>query len=252
MDSIELQRLERKARLQYEWGRARRALLGFGPAIALIALAASLARRPTTTLVFGASMFVIGVFLLWYGRDLKRAVLPGMAAGLVPLTFSLCANRIGHVCTGESCMMLCMPACVVGGLVAGLGIAAVAHRNTQPLRFWVASSAVALLTGAMGCACTGYSDTVLAQAAVSGSRGGSFSLYPRGRQHIGAEARAPRLHRRHAASASLRLAAVVHGRFGGHRMRRRSAEATAQEVGPRAGNDHSPSSPGPSSLGQGV
>jgi hypothetical protein len=157
MDSAELSRLERKVRLKYEWSRARRALLGFAPAIGVVILAALLARRPSTTLVFGASLFTVGVAMLWYGRDLKRAVLPGMAAGLVPLTFALCANHIGHVCTGQSCVMICMPACVVGGLVAGLGIAALGHRTRQPLRFWVAASAIALLTGAMGCACSGYS-----------------------------------------------------------------------------------------------
>jgi hypothetical protein len=157
MDSADLQRLERRARLQYEWARARRAIIGFCPAVVLVALAATLTRRPTVALMFGTLMFAIGVFLLWYGRDLKRAVLPGVVAGLVPLTFSLCANHIGHFCTGEQCMTLCMPACLAGGLAAGVGIAVLAHRSQQSPRFWVAASAVALLTGAMGCSCAGSS-----------------------------------------------------------------------------------------------
>lgn len=157
MDSAELQRFERRARLQYEWARARRAVLGFVPAVALIALAASLTRRPGSALAFGALMFVSGAFLLWYGRDLKRAVLPGVVAGFVPLTLALGANRIGHFCTDEHCMMLCMPACLTGGVVAGLSIATLAHGTRQSPRFWVAASAVALLTGAMGCSCSGSS-----------------------------------------------------------------------------------------------
>lgn len=157
MDSAELLRIEHKARLRYEWSRARRALLGFTPTIAVVAIAAVLAKRPTTTIFFGSSLFLVGVVLLWYGRDLKRAVLPGMAAGAVPLTFALCANHIGHVCTGEACVMMCMPACIAGGVLAGLCVAAVGHRSRQPVRFWLAASGVALLTGAMGCACAGYS-----------------------------------------------------------------------------------------------
>src|SRR5438105_4563737 len=99
MDSSELKRFEHKLRLKYEWSRARRAVLGFAPAIAIIALAALLATNPRWPLVFGASMFAFGALLLWYGRDLKLAVLPGVVAGIVPLTLVLCASRVGHACT---------------------------------------------------------------------------------------------------------------------------------------------------------
>ena len=46
--------------------------------------------------------------------------LPGVALGVFPLALALCANHMGHVCTGSSCVALCVPACVVGGLVAGV------------------------------------------------------------------------------------------------------------------------------------
>jgi hypothetical protein len=106
--------------------------------------------------MFGVGLFLVGVSVLWYGRDLRRAVLPGFVAGLVPLTLATCANHVGHLCTGENCMLWCVPACTVGGLAAGLAISVVGYRGRRGLGFWVAASAISLLTGAMGCSCAGY------------------------------------------------------------------------------------------------
>ena len=157
MDSTELEKLRRRARLKYEWSRLSRALLGFAPVLLIVVLAACVAKRPSSTLLFGAGMFSVGVVLLWYGRDLKRAVLPGLAAGFVPMVLALCANHMGHYCTGDECMSLCVPACAGGGTVAGLTVAYFGYRGNHGLAYWGASSVVALLTGAMGCACIGYS-----------------------------------------------------------------------------------------------
>jgi hypothetical protein len=157
MDSIDLERLERRARLKYEWSRARWAFFGFAPAMLVVGIAVQFARNPSSTAWFGLLMFVVGVSLLWYGRDLKRAVLPGLVAGIVPLTLVLCANHVGHACMGDECMMVCLPACAGGGIVAGLVVAAVGYRRGHGAGFWVGASAVALLTGAMGCICVGYS-----------------------------------------------------------------------------------------------
>ena len=154
MDSTD--RMERRARIRYEVTRMRRALIGFAPVLLVVAIAALVAKRPSATVAFGIVMFSVGVVLLWYGRDLKRAVLPGVAAGLVPLVLVLCANHVRHVCMGDNCMMVCIPACTVGGIVAGLAVASVGVRHRSGPSFWFASSAVALLTGAMGCVCVGY------------------------------------------------------------------------------------------------
>lgn len=157
MVSIEFKRVRRRARLKYECNRAWRAVAGFAPVIVIVIAAASLGSRPASTLAIGSAMFVSGATLLWYGRDLRRAVLPGVIAGMVPLVFALCANHFGHGCTGDRCVMLCVPACTLGGLVAGLAVAAVGHRGRHGFRFWGAASGLALLTGSMGCACVGYS-----------------------------------------------------------------------------------------------
>ena len=96
MDSIDLDQLERKARLRYELVRAGRSLLGFAPALLIVAAAAVLGRRPNSALFFGSLLFLSGSFLLWRGRTLHRAVLPGLLAGLIPLACALFANR-GHM-----------------------------------------------------------------------------------------------------------------------------------------------------------
>jgi len=157
MGSTDLAKLQRRARLKYEWARLSRAAWGFAPVLLIVVVAASAAKRPSASLCFGAAMFCVGVVSLWYGRDLKRAVLPGLAAGLVPLAFALCANQIGHYCTGEACVSLCLPACATGGVLAGLAVAYFGYRGKHGLGYAAAGSAVALLTGAMGCACVGYS-----------------------------------------------------------------------------------------------
>jgi hypothetical protein len=160
MDAGELQRFERRARLKYEGNRALWALIGVVPAGALIAIAAQLGRNARWPLSFGALMLGFGAMLLWYGRELKRALLPGLAAGLLPLTFALCATHVGHVCTGDRCMMVCLPACAAGGLVSGVALALIGRRATRGAGFWLSASAIALLTGAMGCACIGISGVI--------------------------------------------------------------------------------------------
>ena len=156
MDSIDLTRIERRARRKYEWSRARRALLGFGPSLIVVLIAALASKHPNAAVAFGGAMFVVGVALLWYGREVRRAVLPGLAMGLIPLVLGLCANHLGHVCRGDQCMTLCVPACTAGGLAAGVGVSLIGLRWKQGLSFWTGATALTLLTGAMGCSCAGY------------------------------------------------------------------------------------------------
>lgn len=160
MDSIDHTRVLRRARLRYEWARVSRAVWGFAPALLFVVMAALVAKRPSSTIFFGGAMFGVGVVMLWYGRDLKRAVLPGLAAGLIPLVFALCANHLGHYCTGEACLSLCLPACVSGGVAAGLAVALWGYRAKHGLGYWASASTIALLTGAMGCGCIGYSGLI--------------------------------------------------------------------------------------------
>lgn len=156
MDSTDLTRLQRRVRWAYEFGRLRRALLGVAPVLVIVAVAACITHHPISTLWFGFATVTVGATMLWYGRDPQKAVLPGIAAGLVPLVFALCANHI-HGCGADGCSSFCVPACAVGGVVAGLVVASVGNQRKAGAWFWLSASSLALLTGAMGCACVGYS-----------------------------------------------------------------------------------------------
>ena len=156
MESIDLDGLEKRARVRYELARAARAVVGFAPALLLVLLAAALGRRPGSAVMFGAMLFVSGAFCLWRGQTMHRAVLPGLLAGIIPLTFALMANR-GHACAGGHCSTWCLPACITGGVVAGLAVSWFATKRGLDWRFFAGASAVSMLTGAMGCACIGYS-----------------------------------------------------------------------------------------------
>lgn len=159
MGSIDLTQLRRRTRIAYELGRLRLALLGIAPVIVVVLAAVFFTHRPTSTLWFGVATIAVGFVMLWYGRDPQRAVLPGIAAGLVPLVLALCANHL-HACGAHGCTSLCVPACILGGVVAGLAVASVGNQRRAGIWFWLSASGLALLTGAMGCACVGYSGVV--------------------------------------------------------------------------------------------
>jgi len=155
MDSTDLLAFEQRARRKYEWARVRRAVVGFSPALTIVAAAALNTHHPGSAAAFGVAMFAAGVLLLWYGRDVRRAVLPGLALGLLPLVLALCANHVHH-CSGSVCMSWCVPACTIGGLGAGIGVGIIGHRARRSVGYWAGAAALTLLTGAMGCSCAGY------------------------------------------------------------------------------------------------
>jgi hypothetical protein len=155
MESDELKKIEARARLAYETTRAVRAAVAFAPILLLATAAALIGDRLGYALTFGSALFVLGVALLWYGRNLKRAVLPGVLAGMVPLLFALCAMHVGRACMGDGWLTVCVPACVAGGIVAGILIDLVCLRAAHRSAVWLAASGIVLLTGAMGCSCAG-------------------------------------------------------------------------------------------------
>lgn len=156
MGSTDLTSLERRARRRYEWARLVRSIVGFAPALALVATAALLGRRPSSAVVFGGLMFVGGVLALWRGETLRKGVLPGVLAGVIPLATSLAAN-LWHGCNEDNCSSLCVPACTAGGIAAGLLVSILLARRRLRWPAWAAATGVTLCAGAMGCACVGYS-----------------------------------------------------------------------------------------------
>src|SRR5690349_17296874 len=83
----------------YERSRGKLAALGFAPVLLIPVLVLCIDGMTWRTVALGVALFVAGVFLLWRGQDAARGVLPGVLAGLVPLTAALCAPSM-HVCTG--------------------------------------------------------------------------------------------------------------------------------------------------------
>lgn len=159
MDSTDLAHIERRARVRYEVARTRRALLGISPLLIVVAVGACVTHRPFSTLWFGLAALVAGALMLWSGRDAQRAVLPGIAAGLVPMVLAICANHM-HMCGPDGCGTLCVQACMLGGAIAGLAVAGIGNQRRAGVWFWVSASGLALLTGAMGCSCVGYTGII--------------------------------------------------------------------------------------------
>lgn len=153
--STDLKQLERQARWAYEGARLTRAFVGFTPVLVVVAIAACVGARQLMIVALGGVLFALGTVLLWFGRDPAKAVLPGVVAGILPLSLSLCANHLGHACMGAQCMTLCLPACSIGGLGAGIFVAWYGLRRQRTAWFWVLATALTVLTGALGCSCVG-------------------------------------------------------------------------------------------------
>ncbi len=162
--AVDLEVAEARARRAYEIARLRRGLLHAMPLGAVVFAVALGGYRAGATFPLGALLYASAVLFLWRGQQLGEGVFPGAIAGLVPLTLAFCAKSYGHVCTGSACVSLCVPACVLGGMLAGSVITFVARRRSAPdssrTTFFLAASAVALLTGALGCSCVGFGGVI--------------------------------------------------------------------------------------------
>ncbi len=145
-----------RAERAYEIGRARRAATLSVPLLAFAVVAVCLGARPLAACCVGVMLLGVAWFCLWRGQTLGRAVFPGVVAGLVPLALAVGAQSCGHVCTGTQCVSLCIPACTIGGVVAGLLIARSSRHVSSRGAFLAGASAIAILVGSLGCACVGY------------------------------------------------------------------------------------------------
>jgi len=153
---MEKTELYARARRAYELGRAKIALQAMGAA-ALLATAAVVLGRPV------AQIGLLAVFLLplagalaFRGRAAGRAVWPGLVAGGTAMLLPLAVVVAGHAWLGPDCMRFCLPACVVGGAVAGAAIALLAARQADGEReFLLGGIAVAALAASLGCALAG-------------------------------------------------------------------------------------------------
>jgi hypothetical protein len=154
--SLDVQLAEERARQAYEAGRRSLASWVALPLAAIGGLAACLGAHPVFALSIGVLIVLFAWVCVWRGRVVGRAVLPGVMAGLVPLVLAFAAKSYGHVCSGSECYSLCVPACSVGGVVAGLLIARLGRHVATPVPFYAVAAALAGLEGALGCSCVGF------------------------------------------------------------------------------------------------
>jgi hypothetical protein len=147
--------LEVRARRAYEMGRLRAALRVAPFVLAAAAAAVACGRPAILTGVLASTLLVLCIGVSCAGGPGGRGVMPGLVAGAAPLGMPLLMATVGHACFGPACMALCLPACVVGGAVAGVVIARSAARREPDRRFVASAVAVAALTGALGCTIAG-------------------------------------------------------------------------------------------------
>jgi len=141
----------------YERGRLKWAVISALP-MAVIPLASfAVGQRLGSSMALGAVLLIACAVMLWRGQALSVGLSAGLKAGLVPLVLSHAANLYGHVCTPAGCTSLCVPACALGGVTAGVIVALAAARSVAPLKVLGAGAATACLVGAFGCSCVGFS-----------------------------------------------------------------------------------------------
>jgi hypothetical protein len=148
-------RLEARARRAYELGRLR-AALRLAPLVLAAAGAAIVCGRPLPmTCALAVALLLLSVGLAYAGGSAGRAVYPGLLAGAAPLAAPLLMATVGHACFGPACASLGLPACILGGSLAGVVIARTTARRDADLPFVLGALAVAALTGALGCTIAG-------------------------------------------------------------------------------------------------
>lgn len=164
---------EAMMRRAYERGRAKRASIAALPVVVVGAIAYAMERELALVVVATALMFVAAAVFSFRGRGLGKGVLPGVAAGVVPFAAMHAARAYGHVCSGSSCFAVCVPASVVGGLVAGLFVGRLARRSDHVGSVWASAGIMAALTGSLACACLGVGGLI---GLVAGLLAGSVPL----------------------------------------------------------------------------
>jgi hypothetical protein len=158
--AVDLNRLESRVERAYEKGRLRHAIAVSAPVLLLGALVLFVDRRPVVVFGLAGLLFATEALFVWRGQQLGHGALAGLAGGAIPLVFGLCMHVYGLLCGSMLGGAICTAVCTAGGVLAGLWIAWVAHRQPSRLAFAAAAGATAALMGAIGCACAGLAGVI--------------------------------------------------------------------------------------------
>lgn len=148
-------RLLASALRAYERGRARWALAVAVPFLLLPLASWVLGGHLALMCTLGGALFASAAVLLWRGQGWGRALGLGLAAGLIPFGLSHAARFSGHICTESMCYSICLAACLIGGVGAGVVVVSAIRRASRSSSALAAATGVAFLTGALGCGCVG-------------------------------------------------------------------------------------------------
>lgn len=157
MADVDLDDLARRSRAAYERGRWRRGALDAWPVLVLGGLAAAFGSRPWVIVAL-ATMLLAAVIVMGHrGRAWRRAIVPGLVAGSLPMVVGLSACHLPHACSGPTCMTLCMPLVGAAALLGGLLVARSTLQGSTPGRLaeLIPAAVLAAVTGAMGCVAIG-------------------------------------------------------------------------------------------------
>jgi hypothetical protein len=158
--SAEVETLVRRARVAYERGRWRRAVLRAAPLVLLPAALAFWCAPPVLAAASSSALLLGSVALLWRGEGYGRSVLPGVLGGAPALALpALVRTGMGHVCHASACWNVCVAGCVSAGIAAGAVLWWCARREAPEgpdrARFLMAGAAVAAVTALPACAFAG-------------------------------------------------------------------------------------------------
>jgi hypothetical protein len=145
--------LAARASRAYELGRLRWAFQVAWVVATLVALSCVIVGASPVSAATGIALLTAATVMRWRGRVWSAAVETGLLAGLFPFALLLfLKSGSGYLCALGGCMAHCAKFCGLGGLAAGFLIASRARRVDGPVaQFLIATTAVAALTGLLGC-----------------------------------------------------------------------------------------------------
>ncbi len=138
--------LRDRARRAYEWSRVRHGLPWLVPGLLL----AVVATGAGVVLALGLGGLLVG--FSWYGRDLARGNLPGLAVGVIgagaPILWE---SWMGACCAGAGCADWCLAICALGGAAGGAVLLQHLRRTGASWTTVAAALTIASLATSVGC-----------------------------------------------------------------------------------------------------
>lgn len=167
-------RFVQRARRAYELGRLSAKLPLAALAVPFVALSAQACGRLAPALAGGAVLALAVVACAFRGEAWSRAVAPGLTIGGAGFVLPVAALLGGYCPLGDQPATLA--ACALGGLVAGVGLAARCLAGRASRAELVATGSIAALTASIGCAAAGVAGILGMAAALALTAAPGYAL----------------------------------------------------------------------------